>query len=249
VNRAPCPRCVARWVLPALLIGALGGPVVAQGLPEERARMLRDVEAMAADAAPWTDRARLSAPVLRAMGRVPRHEFVPPPLRAEAWRNYPLPIGAGQTISQPYIVALMSDLLAVAAGARVLEVGTGSGYQAAVLAEMGLTVYSVEIIESLAREAAARLERLGYAGVRVRAGDGYHGWPQHAPFDGIIVTAAAPHVPQPLVDQLAAGGRLVIPVGPEGGTQHLLVIEKRQGGEIDTRQVLPVRFVPLTGQH
>lgn len=249
MSHASRRRGLLRQALTGLLLAALTVPVAAQPLPEERARMLHDIEAMASDAASWTGSAELSAPVLRAMGRVPRHEFVPPALRAQAWSNRPLPIGAGQTISQPYIVALMSDLLGVGSGARVLEVGTGSGYQAAVLAEMGVTVFSVEIIDALAREAAARLQRLGYARVSVRAGDGYHGWPQHAPFDGIIVTAAAPHVPQPLVDQLVTGGRLVIPVGPQHGAQHLLVIEKREGGAMDTRKVLPVRFVPLTGEH
>jgi protein-L-isoaspartate(D-aspartate) O-methyltransferase len=141
----------------------------------------------------------------------------------------------------------MSDLLDVDAGDTVLEVGTGSGYQAAVLAEMGIRVFSIEIIDTLARSAADHLKRLGYGSVTVRTGDGYHGWPERAPFDGIIVTAAAPHVPQPLVDQLREGGVLVIPVGPDGGSQHLVVIRKRPGGGIETREVLPVRFVPLTG--
>ena len=208
--------------------------------------MLRAVEAMAQDAAAWTGRPELSRAVMRALAQVPRHEFVPEAFRGDAYRNSPLPIGAGQTISQPYIVALMSDLLSVDRGARVLEVGTGSGYQAAVLAQMGITVFSIEIVDELARSAAGRLHRLGYDAVTVRAGDGYGGWPEHAPYDGIVVTAAAPHVPQPLVEQLAPGARLVIPVGPRNGNQNLLVIEKRKDGSIDTREVLPVRFVPLT---
>jgi len=227
---------------------AVTPPAPADGFDGERAAMVAAVEGMAADAAAFTGRPRLAPAVIDALSRVPRHAFVPAPLERLAYLNRPLPIGEGQTISQPYVVALMSDLLGVAAGDRVLEVGTGSGYQAAVLAAMGVAVWSIEIIEPLAREAAERLARLGYDAVTVRAGDGYRGWPEQAPFDGIVVTAAAPHVPQPLVEQLAEGGVLVIPVGPPGGDQRLLKIEKSAGGEITTREVLPVRFVPLTGE-
>lgn len=181
--------------------------------------------------------------VLEAMRRVPRHEFVPPALRAFAYSDQPLSIGEGQTISQPYIVGLMSELASVQDGERVLEVGTGSGYQAAVLAELGAEVYSIEIVESLAVAASETLQRLGYA-VQVRAGDGYAGWPEAAPFDAIVVTAAAPYVPEPLLEQLAPGGRLVIPLGDDPQMLHIL---ERDGERIIERDVIPVRFVPMTG--
>jgi protein-L-isoaspartate(D-aspartate) O-methyltransferase len=160
-----------------------------------------------------------------------------------------LPIGYGQTISQPYIVALMTDLLKVNSGDVVLELGTGSGYQAAILSGLVKRVYTIEIIEPLARQAKSRLARLGYGNVTTRLGDGYYGWPEYAPFDGIIVTAAASHVPPPLIEQLKPGGRMVIPVGDRFFTQQLLLVEKTADGQITTRQVLPVRFVPLTGEH
>jgi protein-L-isoaspartate(D-aspartate) O-methyltransferase len=183
--------------------------------------------------------------VLAAMRKVPRHRFVPAAWAAEAYEDYPLPIGEGQTISQPYIVALMTELLALRGGERVLEVGTGSGYQAAVLAELAGEVYSIEILEPLARRAAATLAELGYGKVKVRAGDGYLGWPEAAPFDAIVVTAAPDHVPQPLLDQLAIGGRLVIPVG--SFYQELVVCTKTAAGVV-RRGVIPVRFVPMTGE-
>jgi protein-L-isoaspartate(D-aspartate) O-methyltransferase len=182
--------------------------------------------------------------VLAAMTRVERHRFVPEPFRREAYLDQPLPIGAGQTISQPYIVALMTELLELTGKKKILEVGTGSGYQAAVLAEMGAEVYTIEIIPSLAASAATALRENGYKNVRVRTGDGYRGWPEAAPFDGIIVTAAPDHVPEPLLQQLKEGGRLVIPVGT--GFQKLKKIRK-QAGKIEMVDVLPVRFVPLTG--
>ncbi len=184
--------------------------------------------------------------VLAAMRDVPRHLFVPPSERAQAYEDHPLPIGEGQTISQPYIVALMTELLELRPGEKVLEVGTGSGYQAAVLAEITDHVYSIEIVESLAKSAAARLADLGYTKVKVRAGDGYQGWPEAAPFDAIVVTAAPDHVPQPLVDQLARGGRLVIPVGDL--YQELEVISRDASGAISEKSVLPVAFVPMTGE-
>lgn len=184
------------------------------------------------------------ASVLAAMREVPRHEFVPADLADEAYGDFPLPIGFGQTISQPYIVALMTELLDVQPGDKVLEIGTGSGYQAAVLAELTDAVYTVEIIPELARPAAERLERLGYETVVVRTGDGYVGWSQHAPFDGIIVTAAPDHVPPPLLRQLAEGGCLVIPVGPPGGYQTLWRITKRDG-EVVSENITGVLFVPL----
>jgi protein-L-isoaspartate(D-aspartate) O-methyltransferase len=183
--------------------------------------------------------------VLAAMRKVPRHRFVPAQFRAEAYDDHPLPIGEGQTISQPYIVGIMSELMQLTGGERVLEVGTGSGYQAAVLAELAKEVYSIEILGPLARRAAATLRELGYAGVVVRAGDGYLGWSEAAPFDAIIVTAAPDHIPQPLVDQLKIGGRLVIPVG--GYYQELLQCVKTPQG-LPCKSIIPVRFVPLTGE-
>ena len=213
---------------------------------ERRMEMIREIEDDVEATRRYTGRARLAPRVMDAMRQVPRHEFVPVDLRDKAYENHPLPIGEGQTISQPYIVALMTDLLELTSSDVVLEVGTGSGYQAAVLAELAEQVYSIEIVAPLGHAAAERLARLGYDNVETRVGDGYHGWPEHAPFDGIVVTAAAPHVPQPLVEQLAEGGTLVIPVGPQHGDQRLLAIEKGAGGELTTREVLPVRFVPLT---
>jgi len=187
--------------------------------------------------------------VLQAMRAVERHQFVPRELWLEAYANHPLPIGHGQTISQPYIVALMTDLIDPDANDIVLEIGTGSGYQAAVLAKLVKRVYSIEIIEPLAREAQARLARLGYGNVVTQLGDGYFGWQEHAPFDAIVVTAAASHVPPPLIEQLKPGGRMVIPVGGRFAVQYLLLLEKSEAGEILTRQITGVRFVPLTGDH
>ncbi len=182
--------------------------------------------------------------VLVAMGTVPRHCFVPESLTSQAYGDHPLPIGGGQTISQPYIVALMTQWAEVAPGDKVLEVGTGSGYQAAVLAELTDQVWSIEILPELARQAAARLKDLGYGRVRVRSGDGYQGWPEAAPFDAILVTAAAPRVPPALTAQLKEGGRLVIPLGPPGGVQNLVRYRKVQGKLVEEAS-LPVRFVPL----
>jgi protein-L-isoaspartate(D-aspartate) O-methyltransferase len=182
--------------------------------------------------------------VLAAMDRVPRHRFVPERLTSLAYGDYPLPIGSGQTISQPYIVALMSEWAEVQPGDKVLEVGTGSGYQAAVLAELTPRVYSIELLPELARQAAARLEALGYGQVRVKTGDGYQGWPEEAPFAAILVTAAAPRVPPALAAQLQEGGRLVIPLGPAGGVQTLIRFRKVQG-QMREEERLPVSFVPL----
>lgn len=212
----------------------------------ERAALLREIDAHVRESASRIGRDRLSPEVHAAMGKVPRHEFVPESLQRLAYRDRPLPIGGGQTISQPYIVAVMTELLELPDGARVLEIGTGSGYQAAVLAELADEVYSIEILPELAAGAAAVLARLGYANVDVRSGDGYAGWPEHAPFDGIIVTAAAPEVPPPLLDQLRPGGRMVIPVEGGFGAQDLLVIEKTTDGQTLKESVLPVRFVPFT---
>lgn len=182
---------------------------------------------------------------LAALRRVPRHLFVPEASAAHAYEDHPIPIGHGQTISQPYVVAFMTEALSLRGGESVLEVGTGCGYQAAVLAEIAATVHSIEIVAPLAHEAAERLKRLGYGNVSVRAGDGYQGWPEAAPFDAIVVTAAAPHVPQPLVQQLRDGGRLIVPVGE---AFQELVLVTRHGNRFDERRVLPVRFVPMTGK-
>ena len=190
-----------------------------------------------------------NARVLAAMSKVPRHEFVPEHLADAAYEDHPLPIGYSQTISQPYIVALMTELLKLQPGAKVLEVGTGSGYQAAILAEVGAEVYSIEILEPLARTSAELLRRLGYVNVQVKQGDGYLGWSQHAPYDAIVVTAAADHVPPPLVEQLKPGGRLVIPVGDGQDQQSLLLVEKSTDGGVTTRDVAPVMFVPLTREN
>jgi len=187
----------------------------------------------------------MSPAVRNALGKVERHRLVPPGEASRAYRNHPLPIGNGQTISQPYIVALSTDLLGVDKSSVVLEVGTGSGYQAAVLAEVASRVYSIELIEALGRAAQKRLEELGYGNIEIRIGDGYAGWPERAPFDGILVTAAAPRVPQALVDQLKPGGRMVIPVGGDGEIQYLKLLTKRADGGVDEKRVLPVRFVPL----
>jgi protein-L-isoaspartate(D-aspartate) O-methyltransferase len=182
--------------------------------------------------------------VLRALERVPRHRFVPPEYQGDAYADHPLPIGHGQTISQPYIVALMTQLLYLGPADRVLEIGTGCGYQTAVLAEIAQEVYSLELVPELATAAEARLQDMGYANVHVRQGDGYEGWPEHAPYAGIIVTAAAPEVPSPLIEQLADGGRMVIPVGSRLGGQDLLLLEKR-GERIDRTNYGGVLFVPL----
>jgi len=183
--------------------------------------------------------------VMAAMKQVPRHEFLPADLRYLAYDNGPAPIGSGQTISQPYIVALMSDLLNTKPTDTILEIGTGSGYQAAILSKLVKQVYSIEIIEDLATKARSRLKKLGYDNVAVRQDNGYFGWQEHAPFDGIIVTAAAPHIPQPLIDQLRTGAKLVIPVGLPYCYQELMVVEKKADGEIDTQAILGVSFVPL----
>ena len=211
-----------------------------------RERMIAEIEQLVRETRRETGRAALDVRVIAALRKVERHRFLPPGFSAQAYDNRPLAIGAGQTISQPFIVALMTDLLNVTPGDKVLEVGTGSGYQAAVLAEIVRAVFSIEIIEPLGREAARALAAAGYRNVQTRIGDGYAGWPDEAPFDGIIVTAAAPYVPQPLIDQLKNGGRLVIPLGEPQGVQSLFVIDKDVRGTVTRRKVLDVRFVPLT---
>lgn len=210
-------------------------------------RMLNDIKMEVELTRHLIGKNALDARVMAVMKQVPRHKFLPADFRYLAYENGPAPIGSGQTISQPYIVALMSDLLATKPSDVVLEIGTGSGYQAAILSKLVAQVYSIEIIEDLATKASRRLQKLGYDNVAVRNDNGYFGWQEHAPFDGIIVTAAAPHIPQPLIDQLKVGARLVIPVGLPFAYQQLMVVEKKPNGDIDTQEILGVSFVPLTG--
>lgn len=216
---------------------------------DQHQRMLEEIATTVTRTQAYTGRQRLSARVIQAMASVPRHEFVPVELRDLAYANRPLPIGHGQTISQPYIVALMTELAELQPEDVVLEVGTGSGYQAAVLATLARQVYSIEIIPELGHQAETNLKRLGYANVEVRIGDGYHGWPEHAPFAAILVTAAPEQVPRPLLNQLRPGGRLVIPVGASGQPQSLKLLRKDEQGNLIEEDVLPVGFVPLTGDH
>jgi protein-L-isoaspartate(D-aspartate) O-methyltransferase len=214
-----------------------------------RQEMVEEIRATVTETRRETGRAQLAPEVMAAMGTVARHEFVPGKLHGVAYANRPLPVGHGQTISQPYIVALMTDLMEVDGDAVVFEVGTGSGYQAAVLAELVRQVYTMEIVEPLALSAKERLARLGYGNVEARFADGYYGWPEKGPFDAIIVTAAVNHIPPPLVEQLRPGGRLVVPVGERFTVQHLLLVHKLDDERVTVRQILPVRVVPLTGGH
>ena len=235
----------------ALVLASLFPPPVhavpAESYQKAHQRMLREIEADTLLTARETGRTALDSRVMAAMAKVPRHEFVAPELHRHAYDNRPLPIGYGQTISQPYIVALMTDLLGLAGDAKVLEIGTGSGYQAAVLAEMGARVFTIEIIPELGSEVAKRFAELGYSEIASRVGDGYYGWEEEAPFDAVIVTAASPTIPPPLVAQLKPGGVLVIPVGGPFSVQQLTLVEKDGSGVVRTRHVLPVAFVPLTG--
>ncbi|WP_085032486.1 protein-L-isoaspartate(D-aspartate) O-methyltransferase [Ensifer aridi] len=239
-----------RALLAVVLASATAGvstSAPAQNRLAERAAMIETIKGHARSAPSAVEGQGIDPAVLTTMGKVPRHLFVPNEQRSAAYRDRPLPIGYGQTISQPFIVALMTDLINVGPGDSVLEIGTGSGYQAAVLSPLAGKVYSIEIIPQLGERAAARLAELRYNNVEVRVGDGYYGWPARAPFDGIVVTAAASHIPPPLVEQLAKGGRMVVPVGGPFATQFLMLVEKRRDGSITTRQLLPVSFVPLRG--
>jgi protein-L-isoaspartate(D-aspartate) O-methyltransferase len=235
-------------LLAILLWSATGCAGEKVSVSEAQQDMLEAIKQSVLETADYTGKSRLSDAVMQQMATVPRHEFVPERERPHAYLNKPLSIGHRQTISQPLIVALMTDFLEPEAGDVMLEVGTGSGYQAAVLSGLVSTVYSIEIVPELATRAADDLKRLGYDNVVVKAGDGYLGWPQHAPFDGIIVTAAAQEIPPPLLEQLKPGAKLVIPVETSVGYQELLVVEKAGDGGISSRSVLPVRFVPLTGE-
>jgi protein-L-isoaspartate(D-aspartate) O-methyltransferase len=238
-------------VLLAVLAAASGTFVSSSAHSEDpyaaqRAALVAEIVAMARATGQETGHPTLSGPVMAAMGRVERHRFVPADDLPYAYENRPLPIGHGQTISQPYIVALMTELAAPEPTHVVLEVGTGSGYQAAVLAELFAQVYTIEIVAPVGEQGAANLRAAGYGNVHARIGDGYHGWPGAGPFDSILVTAAAPAVPPALVEQLKPGGRLVIPVGGRWDVQDLLVIVKNDDGSTTTKNTIPVRFVPLT---
>jgi protein-L-isoaspartate(D-aspartate) O-methyltransferase len=243
-------RGLVFWVL-AILSWVVASPVLASGAADDsyrkqRAGMVAEIED---DLKLTTERSGKKAVgqcVLEAMLNVPRHEFVPENLKPYAYVNRPLPIGHSQTISQPLIVGLMTDLLDVGKGSSVLEIGTGSGYQAAILAYCVKQVYSIEIIKELGEDAKVRLQRLGYGNVEVRIGDGHQGWKEHAPFDAIIVTAAAAHVPPPLIEQLKPGGRMVIPVGETYSTQYLTLVEKDDEGKVQMKKLLAVAFVPMT---
>lgn len=242
-------RKISRWLVLALALLLASSAAAEDRMARERQAMVAEVAAMVRSFGAGMGRQTLDAHVMEALGRVPRHEFVPFMQRASAYANRPLSVGHGQTISQPYIVAVMTDQLAPESGQSVLEIGTGSGYQAAVLVELGVRVASIEIVEPLAREAAERLRRLGYQQVATKVGDGYDGWPERAPFDAIVVTAAASHIPPPLVRQLKPGGRMVIPVGAPFQPQQLVRVDKHADGTLTTRQLMPVSFVPLTGGH
>lgn len=241
-------RALAAGAVLACLIAAAGG-FAADRMTEARLAMTREIEDEVRLTSLALGKEALDPRVLKAMAAVPRHRLVPDDLQDVAYENRPLPIGHGQTISQPYVVAVMTDLLNIEPGQRVLEIGTGSGYQAAILAELGARVYTIEIIEALGERARHDLKSLGYESIEVRIGDGYYGWESEAPFDAIVVTAAASHVPPPLIGQLKPGGRMVIPVGSRFMVQQLVLVEKDAAGEVTTRQILPVRFVPLTGTH
>jgi protein-L-isoaspartate(D-aspartate) O-methyltransferase len=235
-----------------LLLAAVSSATLAENQDafiEARQRMIAEIVVDVVETASQLGRDQLNPRVLDALRSVKRHEFVPPENRKRAYKNRPLPIGHGQTISQPYMVAIMTDLLDLDPGDKVLEIGTGSGYQAAILAKLVDKVYTIEIVPPLGNEAGKRLKRLHYDNVNVRIGDGYYGWKEQSPFDAIIVTAAGSHIPPPLIKQLKPGGRMVVPVGSRFMTQELLLVEKNVEGDVTTRQLLPVIFVPLTGSH
>ena len=233
-----------RLVAAALAVSITTMALAQDDRAAERQQMVREIRELSAQVAVETGQSVLDKQVLEAMETVRRHEFVPKFQRHAAYKNRPLPIGAGQTISQPFIVALMTDLLNLQPEHKVLEIGTGSGYQAAVLAKLAKDVYTIEIVDSLSKDAARTLSRLGYANVHTKVGDGYAGWVEHAPYNAIIVTAAPDHIPAALMEQLKPGGRMVIPVGTLW--QELLVVTKNADGTTTSEDVVPVRFVPLT---
>ncbi len=241
-------RVVFGLMVIALVIG-IGHAWAGEDYAQARKELVKVIEADVRYTRRYLDKAELDPRVMTAIGKVPRHEFVPKAYLEAAYENRPLPIGYGQTISQPYIVALMTDLIQPKKNHRVLEIGTGSGYQAAVLSELVAKVYTIEIIEPLGRQARDRLKRLKVNNITMKIGDGYYGWKQHAPFDAIVVTAAASHIPPPLIRQLRPGGRMIIPVGSRFLVQQLLLVTKDTKGKVTTRQIIPVAFVPLTGKH
>ena len=237
-------------ILCALLFNLFHAPLWADdGIVERRQEMIKEISETVRYTQDYLKKSELSPEVIAVMGKVQRHEFVPGRLQEYAYENRPLPIGESQTISQPYIVALMTDLADVGEDSIVLEVGTGSGYQAAILAEIVRHVYTIEIIEKLGKRAEQTLVRLGYDNVTVKIGDGYKGWPRHAPYDAILVTAAPEVIPPELIKQLKPGGKLVIPVGKQRKTQLLKIVEKDSTGKLKETNILPVMFVPLTGEH
>ena len=239
---------IRRCIVLAVLGFACAHSWAVEDYQTQRERLVAQIARDVIETRGYTGKRALDERVMQVMASLGRHRFVPPGQQSQAYANRPLPIGYGQTISQPYIVALMTDMLKPEAGDTALEIGTGSGYQAAVLSRLVEQVYTIEIIPELAESGARRLARLGFDNVEVKNADGYHGWAEYAPFDCIIVTAAISHIPPPLVRQLKPGGVLVIPVGPAFQVQQLTLVEKSQDGEISTRQVLPVRFVPFTGK-
>lgn len=236
------------WVF-VQLVFVSSGQAIADKYALKRQQLIANIEDDVRATVRYINKKSFNKRVMQVMGEIPRHEFVPQGIQSRAYENRPLPIGYGQTISQPYIVALMTDLLQPRPEHRVLEIGTGSGYQASVLSQLVEHVYSIEIIEELGKSSTQLLSQLGYGNIKTRIADGYNGWSEHAPFDGIIVTAAISHIPPPLVEQLKKGGRMVIPVGTRFQTQYLTLVEKDKLGVVRTRQVLPVAFVPFTGGH
>lgn len=247
MDKISCPHLFS--IICIIMTSLDTSALAAEDFVRERKNMIAEIQETVHYTSDYTRKKSLDDKVMSVMARVPRHEFIPKSLWKYAYENRPLPIGEGQTISQPYIVALMTDLAGINKDSIVLEVGTGSGYQAAVLAELAKHVYTIEIIEELGKKADQTLERLGFKNVSVRIGDGYNGWPEHAPFDAILVTAAPEIIPKPLIEQLKPGGRLVIPVGERYATQTLKVVEKNASGKLEEHDVLPVGFVPLTGDH
>jgi protein-L-isoaspartate(D-aspartate) O-methyltransferase len=244
-----CNKVFLGFSLSIFFLLSIGQAMGFDKYEEDRRHMVQEIEQDVRDTSYYINKKELDPRVMSVMSRVERHKFVSPSEESWAYANRPLPIGHGQTISQPYIVALMTDLLNLEPGDRVLEVGTGSGYQAAILAELVAKVLTIEIIEPLGKAAARRLAKLKYDNVEAIIGDGYYGWPEEAPFDAIVVTAAASHIPPPLLRQLKPGGIMIIPVGSRFMVQQLVLVEKDETGEMRTRQILPVRFVPLTGKH
>jgi len=243
---------LVRAVVPALYLFAIVMTMnvcADERFASQRQQMVREIRQNVEDTTRYIGRSALNERVMSAMGTVPRHEFVHPSMQSSAYENRPLSIGHGQTISQPYIVALMTDLVDLDEEDTVLEIGTGSGYQAAILSALVKKVYTIEIVEALGLSAGKRLQKLGYNNVETRIGDGYYGWPEQGPFDAIVVTAASSHIPPPLVQQIKPGGIMLIPVGSQFQVQQLTLVRKDEEGGVITRQVLPVRFVPLTGGH